>query len=189
MNLRLALLPLALLASACGQESATDNENAASAAFGVPSKGVDYSRKGQPAPDVAYVGPDGGEDRLSELRGPLLVNFWATWCAPCVKELPTLNALARSHAEGGTLAVIAMNQDNAPQGSVEAFFVKLKIDALGLDQDSKMAVSGAVGVEVLPTTILYDANGREVWRYVGDLDWNGEEARKLLAELPAVGKP
>ena len=118
----------------------------------------------------------------------MLVNFWATWCAPCVKELPTLNALSRSNAEGGALTVIAMNQDMAPQGSIEAFFVKLKIDALGLDQDPKMALAGALGVEVLPTTILYDAKGREVWRYVGDLDWTGEEARKLLAELPDAGK-
>jgi hypothetical protein len=64
----------------------------------------------------------------------------------------------------------------------------LKIDDLSLEQDPKMAVSGALGVEVLPTTILFDAQGKEVWRYVGDLDWTSEEARKLLAELPGAGR-
>lgn len=174
------LLSLALLAAACQKQPAAENEVASDAAG--PVKGVDRSHKGQPAPNVPYFGPDGGETRLTDLRGPLLVNFWATWCAPCVKELPTLNALSRRHAADGALAVIAMNQDTGPQGSIESFFVKLKIDDLGLDQDPKMALSGALGVEVLPTTILYDAKGREVWRYVGDLDWTGAEAAKLLAE-------
>ena len=53
---------------------------------------------------------------------------------------------------------------------------------LGAFHDPKMALSGALGAEVLPTTILFDAEGREVWRYVGDLDWTGREAAKLLAE-------
>ena len=183
----IALCSLALLVSACEQRQPATDRDAASD-FSGPVKGVDRSRKGQPAPDVQYLGPDGGESRLTDLRGPVLVNFWATWCAPCVKELPTLNALSRRNAEDGSLAVIAMNQDKAPQGSIEAFFVKLKINDLGLDQDPDMALSGALGVEVLPTTILFDAKGREVWRYVGDLDWTGEEARKLLAELPDAGK-
>ena len=183
----IVLSSIALLVSACERQQPAAEDKLASDASG-PVKGVDRSHKGQPAPDVPYLGPDGGETRLSDLRGPLLVNFWATWCAPCVKELPTLNALSRSQAEDGELEVIAMNQDRAPQGSIEAFFVKLKIDALGLDQDPDMALAGALGVEVLPTTILYDAEGREVWRYVGDLDWTGEEARKLLAELPDAGK-
>ena len=183
----IALCGLALLVSACEQRQPAADNNPSSDASG-PIKGVDRSRKGQPAPDVPYLGPDGGESRLTDLRGPVLVNFWATWCAPCVKELPTLNALSRSNAEDGSLAVIAMNQDRAPQGSIEAFFVKLKIDDLGLDQDPDMALAGALGVEVLPTTILFDAQGREVWRFVGDLDWTGEEARRLLAELPGAGK-
>jgi hypothetical protein len=81
-----------------------------------------------------------------------------------------------------------VSQDMAPQGSVEAALTDLKVDDLGAYHDSKMALSGALGAEVLPTTILYDAQGKEVWRYVGDLDWTSEEARKLLAELPAAGK-
>ena len=155
----------------------------------MPTKGVDRTHKGQIAPDVSFLDPDGGEISLEDFRGvPVVVNLWATWCAPCVKELPTLNALARSHAKDGSLGVIAVSQDVGPQGSVEAFLKELKVDDLGAYHDSKMALAGALNAQVLPTTILYDANGREVWRYVGDLDWTGEEAAKLLSEAGGASK-
>jgi hypothetical protein len=105
-----------------------------------------------------------------------------------VKELPTLNAVARSHDKDGSLGVIAVSQDMGPQGSVEAFLAKLKVDDLGAYHDPKMALSGALNAQVLPTTVLFDAQGREVWRYVGDLDWTGPEAAKVLAEATASAK-
>ena len=84
--------------------------------------------------------------------------------------------------------MIAVSQDSGPHASVEAFLDKLKIEDLGAYQDPKMALSGALGPDtVLPTSILYDAEGKEVWRYVGDLDWTSPEAAKLLAE--AGGAP
>ncbi len=118
---------------------------------------------------------------------PVLVNLWATWCAPCVKELPTLDRLAQSHAVDGLVGVIAVSQDTGPHASVAAFLDRLKVRDLGAYHDPKMALSAALGAEVLPTTILYDAQGREVWRYVGDLDWSGEEAARLLAEARGAG--
>jgi thiol-disulfide isomerase/thioredoxin len=179
----LLLLPLAL--AGCEKQEPTANE--AMATPGVPTKGVDRSHKGTPAPDTAFVDPDGGEISLADFRGtPVLVNLWATWCAPCVKELPTLNALAHKHDKDGALGIVAVSQDMGPQGSVEAFLRKLKVDDLGAFHDPKMALSGALDAEVLPTTILYDAQGREVWRYVGDLDWTGPEAARLLADIPSA---
>ena len=184
------LLPFALLASSCQREqpaaknAAIDNATATEAAG--PQKGVDRSHKGKPVPDVAFHDPDGGDISLDDFRGtPVLLNLWATWCAPCVKELPTLNAVARSHDKDGSLGVVAVSQDTGPQSSVEAFLGKIKVDDLGAYHDPKMALSAALGAEVMPTTILVDAQGKEVWRYVGDLDWTGEEARKLLAEAGA----
>ena len=127
--------------------------------------------------------PDGGEISLADFRGtPVLVNLWATWCAPCVKELPPLDALAQRHAIDGSIGIVAVSQDVAPQNGVRAFLDTLKVDELGAYHDPKMALSGALGAEVLPTTILFDQDGREVWRYVGDLDWTGAEAARLLAE-------
>jgi len=186
MRTPVLLLLLALPASACERQPA--QTNAAEPVAGVPTKGVDRSRKGQPAPDTLFADPDGGEARLADFEGvPVLVNLWATWCAPCVKELPTLDSLARRHAADGSIAVIAVSQDAGPRNSVRAFLEKLKVRDLGAYHDPDMGLSAALGAEVLPTTILFDAEGRELWRYVGDLDWTGEEAARLLSEARPSG--
>ena len=190
--MRFIIATLALLLVACQQEApapapATTAE--AEAPVG-PVKGVDRSRKGKPAPDVTFTNPDGGEIELADFKGvPTLINLWASWCAPCVKELPTLDKLAERYEKDGDLGIIAVSQDSAPQGSVVAFLDKLKVPRLAAYHDSKMALSGALGIEVMPTTIFYDAQGKEVWRYVGDLDWSGAEAAKLLAEGGVASKP
>jgi len=181
--LRLILLLLALTIAGCDRQKPAAPQGEQAAVPAAPEKGVDRRRKGEQAPDVAFKDPDGGDISLADFKGvPTLVNLWATWCAPCVKELPTLDSLAGSHVVDGQLGVIAVSQDMAPQGSVKAFLEKLGVKHLGAYHDDKMALSGALGVEVMPTTILFDAEGREVWRYVGDLDWTGAEAEKLLSE-------
>ena len=188
--MRFAVISCALLAlAACHQPQPPANESAPAAQAG-PVKGVDRSHKGQPGPSASFNDPDGGDISLADFSGtPVLVNLWATWCAPCVKELPTLDKLAASHRDDGQLGVIAVSQDSGPQASVEAFLAKLKADDLGAYHDPKMSFSGALGPDtVLPTTILYDADGKEVWRYVGDLDWTGPVAAKLLAEAGASKK-
>ena len=182
-----------LLLCACQREAPAPqpvNEIAEPEAPAGPVKGVDRSRKGQLAPDVAFNDPDGGEIEMADFKGvPTLINLWASWCAPCVKELPTLDRLAARHERNGDLGIVAVSQDTAPHGSVVAFLDKLKVTRLGAFHDPKMALSGGLGVEVMPTTVLYDAEGREVWRYVGDLDWSGEEAARLLAEGGVAIKP
>jgi len=156
-----------------------------------PVKGVDRSHKGQPAPAAMFNNPDGGKISLAKFKGvPVLVNLWASWCAPCIKELPTLDKLAAAYRDDGQLGVIAVSQDTGPQPSVTAFLAKLNVKDLGAYHDPDMALSGALGPDtVLPTSILYGADGKEVWRYVGDLDWTGAEAAKLLAEGGVSTKP
>jgi thiol-disulfide isomerase/thioredoxin len=173
------------LASCHKPQQQPANEAASSAEAG-PVKGVDRSHKGKPAPDVTFNDPDRGEMTLADLHGvPVLVNLWASWCAPCVKELPTLDRLSQSHDKDGSLGVVAISQDSGPHASVVAFLDTHKIESLAAYQDPKMALSGALGAEVLPTSILFDAKGREVWRYVGDLDWTSPAAAKLLSEAGA----
>ena len=179
--MRTLFVSCALLALASCHKPSQPAANQSAAAPQVPGKGVDRTHKGQPEPAALFNDPDGKPTSLKAFADkPTLVNLWATWCGPCVKELPTLDRLAR--ADNGRLNVVAISQDEAPHASVVAFLQKHKIATLGSNQDPKMTLSGALDAEVLPTSILYDANGREVWRYVGDQDWTSPQAAKLLAE-------
>lgn len=180
------IVPLLFLASApmiagCDRQKA---EAPQAPAATQETKGVDRSHKGEPAPTVKFNNPDGGEFDLSKFKGtPVLVNLWASWCAPCIKELPTLQKLEQAQADEGRLGVIAVSQDMAPQGSVEAFLAERDLGRFAAFHDKDMLLSSALKVQIMPTTILYDKQGREVWRYVGDLDWTGAEATQLLSEL------
>ncbi|HEU4705469.1 MAG TPA: TlpA disulfide reductase family protein [Sphingomicrobium sp.] len=188
MRLILLLLALAGLA-ACDREKAQGPQGEAAGALAPGEKGVDRSRQGQAAPDALFRDPDGGATSLAEFEGePVLVNLWASWCAPCIRELPTLERLEQEQADSA-LAVIAVSQDRAPRASVDAFLADKRIGRFAAFHDPDMALSAALGVEVMPTTVLFDSGGREVWRYVGDLDWTGAEAAALLAEVsPAAAR-
>ena len=146
----------------------------------MPGKGVDRSRSGTAAPDIQFRDPDGEPVTLASFAGkPLLLNHWATWCAPCVKELPTLDRLATANS---SMTVLTLSQDSGEQSKVREFLEKRGLAGLEAWQDPEMAMSSALNVQTLPTTILFDARGKEIWRYSGDLDWTSAEARKLLAE-------
>jgi len=183
------IIAAALLLAACQQkapEQPAANESTAAAPEGEGVKGVHRDHRGEPAPAATFTDSDGKPAKLADFKGkPVLVNLWATWCAPCVKELPTLDKLAA----GGSIQVLAVSQDSGPHASVVAFMKSHQLGTLKAYQDEKMALSGALGPDtVLPTSILIGADGKEVWRYVGDLDWTSPEAAKLLSEAGAASK-
>jgi thiol-disulfide isomerase/thioredoxin len=151
------------------------DEATAPAASAPVAAGLDRSHKGEAAPAVAFAAPDGKQVTLASFGGrPLLVNLWATWCAPCIKELPSL---AAARFEG--VRVLAVSQD------LDAAKVRPFLDGRGLKLepyvDTKLALSTAYAAN-LPVTILYDAAGREVWRRTGAYDWASPEARREVAE-------
>jgi thiol-disulfide isomerase/thioredoxin len=170
-----------------GQGQAETAEKAAPAELGLESANgmsatLSYKFAGQAAPMVAFSGADGRDVSLSDFGGrPLLVNIWATWCAPCKAEMPTLDALAA--LEAGRVSVIAVSQDLQGRTPVLAFFRDAEIGNLEPYTDSDNALSAAFDNRIaLPTTILYDSDGREVWRVIGGVEWDDAEMAKLLRE-------
>ena len=141
---------------------------------------IDRSHKGKAAPVAAFRGPDDATVTLASFRGkPLLVNLWATWCAPCVAEMPTLDALAAK--SGDRMTVIAVAQDLQGAEIVDPWFQKAGLKVLQPYVDPENGLLDAAN-SALPTSIFYDAEGREIWRVVGAIDWQGKEATALLAE-------
>ncbi len=96
--------------------------------------------------------------------------------------MPTLDALALAEPR---IQVLALSQDLDGRQKVDAFFGQRKFERLEPFIDPQLALMGELKVQSLPTTILYDANGREVWRMTGSEDWQGPRARKLVAEATA----
>lgn len=174
---------LAVLTAGCDRpapapEQATSPDEAPPSAAAKPVAGkVDRTHKGEAAPAVAFRDPAGKAVTLAAFRGrPVLVNLWATWCAPCVAEMPTLDRLAAS----GAVRVLAVSQDMKTE-LVAPFFTKRRFAALQPYRDPEMGLSLTLRAN-LPTTILYDADGREVWRVTGGYEWDSADARRLVAE-------
>ncbi|MGZ8283026.1 MAG: TlpA family protein disulfide reductase [Allosphingosinicella sp.] len=169
-----------------GANAEAGDGNAAAAARAYPTGRLDRSHGGTPAPDVAFEDPQGRPVRLSDFRGrPLLLNLWATWCGPCVVEMPSLDALAAR--EDGDVRVLALSQDLAGRQKVTDFFAARNFARLEPFLDPDLRVMTSLGIDTLPTTILYDAEGVEVWRMTGMADWESERAARLLREAEAGG--
>jgi thiol-disulfide isomerase/thioredoxin len=143
---------------------------------------LSYGFAGQQAPSAVFKGADGGDVTLADFAGkPILVNLWATWCAPCKAEMPTLDALAA--LEQDRMAVIVLSQDLAGRPPVDTFFAKAGIKNLEPYTDVDNAMLAAFNNQIaLPTTILYDSEGHEVWRVTGGVEWDDAEMAKLLRE-------
>jgi thiol-disulfide isomerase/thioredoxin len=141
---------------------------------------LSYAFAGQKAPTAHFADADGQDVTLADFEGkPLLLNIWATWCAPCKAEMPTLDALAK--LEKDRMAVIAVSQDLEGRAPVLAFFKETKVKNLVPYTDADNAILAAFNNAIaLPTTILYDSAGKEVWRIAGGVAWDDAEIAKLL---------
>jgi thiol-disulfide isomerase/thioredoxin len=162
------------------QASTSANETASNAVEEELTGTLDIENRGKAMPSDTFQAPDGKTVRLADFKGkPVLVNLWATWCGPCVKEMPTLDALAQRTRD--KLVVLTVAQDSKGGAVVDPWFEKKGFAMLQpyLDPENKLGLNYGSGM--LPTTILYDAEGREVWRVVGGMDWNGPRANTLLA--------
>lgn len=133
-----------------------------------------------PGPTQTWGNGDGKTVTLADFRGKVvLVNFWASWCAPCLRELPSVNAL-QQELGSDQFEVVAINIDQQGKRVAEPFAQRLKLDALDLYLDPRGRISRGVGVQVMPTTILYDRAGFEIGRMEGPAEWNETDAKKLM---------
>ncbi|HWK42996.1 MAG TPA: TlpA family protein disulfide reductase [Croceibacterium sp.] len=143
---------------------------------------IDRSLAGEAAPAITLTDPTGTTLNLAAIKGkPTLVNLWATWCVPCVAEMPLLDDLAAEL--GDSLRVLTVSEDMKGAEAVEPFFAERALKNLPRWMDPKNELIFAYGSSVsLPLTVMYDADGKEVWRMAGGYDWSSTEARELIAE-------
>lgn len=133
-------------------------------------------------PNMTFSAPSGREMQLSDYQGKvILVNIWATWCAPCIAEMPMLDAL---QAEKGSadFEVVTISLDRTAEEAAQ-WFEKNGIDNLPLWHDSSYGVSAKLNLPGLPTSIFYNRQGREIARIPGEVDWTSEEALALVDYL------
>ena len=136
--------------------------------------------------DVKFEDGKGEKRRLAEFRGKVvLLNIWATWCAPCRKEMPTLDRL-QSQLGSKDFEVVALSIDRGGQAAIKSFYDEIDIQALAIYVDATTEAQGQLGIVGVPTTLLIDPEGREIARYTGPAEWDRPEVvdtiRRYLPE-------
>ena len=139
----------------------------------------------EPVPDVPFLSADGAEHRLADFRGRgMVVNLWATWCAPCVAEMPSLEALSKALAPED-IAVLPLSSDRGGAGAVQAWYDRNNVTGLPVLLDPKGALARAVAARGIPTTLIINKAGEVVAKLEGAADWGAPESQALVRKLAA----
>jgi thiol-disulfide isomerase/thioredoxin len=134
------------------------------------------------APTISLTDSDGRTLELSDLRGKLaLVNLWATWCEPCLREMPSLERL--QSRLGARITVLAVSEDRGGNKTVEPFIAKIGLKSVKIYIDPKSEVGHAFGARGLPTSILIDREGRVLGRVEGAAEWDSPKILGVLEPL------
>ena len=150
------------------------------------SYSIDRGKAGSPLPDFVFSDEKAQDVTLKRFAGrPILINLWATWCAPCVAEMPQLDRIAGAYGKNGAkdgLEVLTISQDSMGADKVVPFFNAKGFRHIKPWLDPENQFGFHYGTGLLPTSVLYDAQGKEIARVTGALDWEGDEAKALIAE-------
>jgi len=134
------------------------------------------------APTISLTDSGGHTLELSALRGKLvLVNLWATWCEPCLREMPSLERLQSRLGE--RIAVLAVSEDRGGNKAVEPFIAKLGLKSVKIYIDPKSEVGHAFGARGLPTSVLIDREGKVLGRVEGAAEWDSPKILGVLEPL------
>ena len=140
----------------------------------------------KPLPDLEIQNADDKPMKLSDFKGKVvLLNFWATWCTPCVKEMPSLDRLQAAFPKD-KFVIVPLSIDGPTKPKVAPFYKDQKLGNLGIYFDKGRKTMQGLDVTLLPTSILVDAKGRELGRIEGDADWDMPESIALMKA--AMGK-
>jgi thiol-disulfide isomerase/thioredoxin len=176
MRLSVAMLYTAL--ALCANPVVAETAAAAAARTGDMRKLV-FHEAPRPLPEVALLGMDDATRSLSDYRGGwVVVNFWATWCAPCRTEMPALDRLAGT---GTTVVTVATGRNPVP--AIERFWTETGIADLPVLRDPTSELSRGMGILGLPVTVILNPEGQEVARLLGDAAWDAPEAKAVLDAL------
>ncbi|HXP03726.1 MAG TPA: TlpA disulfide reductase family protein [Stellaceae bacterium] len=136
----------------------------------------------QPAPEMSFDGLDGKPVSLADFKGKLVVlNLWATWCQPCLKEMPSLEKLEARLGPG--LVVLAVSEDRGGAEVVKPFLAKFDLDKLTIGLDPKSTAIHALRARGLPTSLVVDPDGKVLGKVEGGAEWDSDQMVAVLTKL------
>lgn len=141
----------------------------------------------QPVPDAALIDLQDEPRTMAEFAGKFVVlNFWATWCAPCRVEMPGLDALDAEFG-GDRFEVVAVATGRNPVPAIRKFFDEIGVSHLTVLRDPKQGFARELGILGLPMTLILDPEGREIARLRGDAEWDSDSAKAIITALLEQG--
>lgn len=139
-----------------------------------------FKKAPEPLPEFTFMDGSGAERTLKDWQGRVvLLNLWATWCAPCRKEMPALERLQQALGSN-KFQVLALSVDRGGAEASKKFLDQINVEALDLFVDPTGRATSQLKAVGLPTTLLIDAQGREIGRLTGPAEWDSEDAKRLI---------
>ena len=147
-----------------------------------------FKKAPEAIPELPFQDKDGKSRTLKEWNGKVvLVNLWATWCAPCRKEMPSLDRL-QSSLGSDSFEVVAISADKSGIEGAKKFLDQIKVAKLSVYADPTVRIHSGLKAIGMPASILLDAQGREIGRLVGPAEWDSPEAKALIRAAIAAGR-